>query len=130
MYQGPDTYILSQKHQQTYCFVLFIVCPKCGVGKAGLTCCGKGGSWHRNCGSGAEKFEHTWNEGIEACSQKVAAGKKINMTQVVTHEKEDRSPRLTQNVVYTSANTVIAISSTIVVMMVFMHTLIPLTTWD
>ena len=32
------------------------------------SCCGRGGSWFRNCGaSGSAKFTRTWYEGIQAC---------------------------------------------------------------
>ena len=43
------------------------VCPKCGtMGKLGRrSCCGRDGSWFKNCGSA--KFDHTWYEGIQAC---------------------------------------------------------------
>merc|ERR1712032_1119383 len=45
-------------------------CFKCGIiTKSGkISCCGRGGSWFRNCGSaGNAKLEHTWYEGIQAC---------------------------------------------------------------
>ena len=45
-------------------------CPECGtVRKSGkASCCGRGGSWFRNCGSaGDANFGHTWQEGIWAC---------------------------------------------------------------
>ena len=47
------------------------VCSKCGaIQKSGKTsCCGRGGSWFRNCGSaGNSKYDHTWSEGIRACN--------------------------------------------------------------
>ena len=46
------------------------VCPKCGtIEKSGkVSCCGRGGSWFRNCGSdGNAKLLHTWSEGMLAC---------------------------------------------------------------
>ena len=46
------------------------VCPKCGtMEKSGKrSCCGRGGSWFRNCGaSGSAKLTRTWYEGIQAC---------------------------------------------------------------
>ena len=45
------------------------VCLKCGTKKSGkLSCCARGGTWFQNCGDpGDSKFEHTWNEGINAC---------------------------------------------------------------
>ena len=49
-------------------------CLKCGaIGKSGKSsCCGRGGSWFRNCGSaGSTKLRHTWYEGISACKLRV-----------------------------------------------------------
>ena len=46
------------------------VCPKCGtIRKSGkISCCGFGGSWFKKCGgTGDQKLEHTWFEGIQAC---------------------------------------------------------------
>ena len=45
-------------------------CTTCVAGKTGeLTCCGNGGSWAGNCGlAGDAKFDHTWDEGVKACS--------------------------------------------------------------
>ena len=47
------------------------VCHKCGIisKSAKISCCGRGGSWFRNCGSvGNAKLDHTWHEGIRVCS--------------------------------------------------------------
>ena len=49
-------------------------CSKCGtIKKSGKSsCCGRGGSWFRDCGSGGNsKFGHTWSEGIRACKVRV-----------------------------------------------------------
>ena len=49
------------------------VCPKCGTIKksAKASCCGRGGSWFRNCGSaGNRKFPHTWSEGVLTCKSR------------------------------------------------------------
>ena len=46
------------------------VCSKCGtVAKSGKhSCCGRGGSWFRNCGIGVNtNFDHTWFEGLRVC---------------------------------------------------------------
>ena len=46
------------------------VCSKCGIiAKSGKnSCCGRGGSWFKNCGSaGNAQLAHTWYEGIRAC---------------------------------------------------------------
>ena len=43
-------------------------CAKCVASPRGLTCCRQGGSWHGNCGHpGDNRFEHTWDEGLEVC---------------------------------------------------------------
>ena len=47
-----------------------VICLKCGnIGKSGkISCCGRGGSWFRNCGaSGNTQLDHMWSEGIQAC---------------------------------------------------------------
>lgn len=47
-----------------------ITCPKCGISKKGKSsCCFRGASWFKQCGDvGDTTFEHTWFEGVEACS--------------------------------------------------------------
>ena len=44
-------------------------CPKCVANNAGkLTCCVRGGGWFKNCGDpGDPTFDHTWQEGLQAC---------------------------------------------------------------
>ena len=33
-----------------------------------MSCCGRGGSWFKHCGtSGNQNLHHTWYEGIQAC---------------------------------------------------------------
>ena len=46
------------------------VCPRCGtIAESGrMSCCGRGGSWFKNCGGvGNAKLHHAWYEGIQAC---------------------------------------------------------------
>ena len=64
------------------------VCPKCGsIPKSGKrSCCGRGGSWFRNCGgAGNSKFDHTWYDGIQACKRwaqsKRVSGQQSNAAQ-------------------------------------------------
>ena len=72
------------------------VCPKCGtIGKSGKSsCCGRGGSWFRNCGrAGNAKHGHTWFEGIRTCktlaqSKASAIGKESNAAQQQTSSDE------------------------------------------
>ena len=48
-------------------------CHTCGtIGKSGKSsCCGRGGSWFKNCGSsGNTKLHHTWFEGIQVCKSR------------------------------------------------------------
>ena len=44
-------------------------CRKCATNQAGkLSCCARGGAWFKNCGaSGNKMFDHTWDQGIQAC---------------------------------------------------------------
>merc|ERR1711934_1085350 len=54
-------------------------CAVCGSVKKSRkkSCCGRGGSWYRNCGTSgnkkSKKFDHTWFEGIQACKSKSAS---------------------------------------------------------
>ena len=64
------------------------VCHKCGIiEKSGQnSCCGRGGSWFRNCGGlGNAKPDHTWYEGVQACKIgaqfKRASGRQSNAAQ-------------------------------------------------
>ena len=46
-------------------------CAKCGIiEKSGKrSCCARGGAWFKKCGdAGDTKFDHSWIEGIEACT--------------------------------------------------------------
>ena len=46
-------------------------CPKCGtVKKSGkVSCCARGAAWFKKCGDADNaNFDHTWGEGIQACS--------------------------------------------------------------
>ena len=65
------------------------VCFKCAtIGKSGKrTCCGRGGSWFRNCGSaGNAKLHHTWYEGIRAC--KILAQSKTAISHQLNADQE------------------------------------------
>merc|ERR1712032_1777544 len=64
------------------------VCPRCGtIAKSGKpSCCGRGGYWFRNCGSGGNtKHPHTWYDGIQACKalsqSKRVIGKQLNLAK-------------------------------------------------
>ena len=64
------------------------VCPRCGtIEKSGKkSCCGRGGSWFRNCGGvGNTKLHHSWYEGIQACKarsqSKTVVGQQLNGAQ-------------------------------------------------
>ena len=51
-----------------------------------MSCCGRGGSWFKNCGGVAStKLHHTWHEGIQACKarsqSKTAIGQQLNGAQ-------------------------------------------------
>ena len=60
------------------------VCPRCGtIAKSGkLSCCGRGGSWFKNCGGvGNTKFQHTWHEGMHACKARTQS------KAIIAHQK-------------------------------------------
>ena len=64
------------------------VCPSCGtIARSGKSsCCGRGGSWFKNCGgTGKKELHHTWYEGIQACKvrsqSKAVVGQKSNSVQ-------------------------------------------------
>ena len=69
-------YLLDQDHISTPAVTtptISATCSKCGtIKKSGKTsCCGRGGSWFRNCGSGGNSnLGYTWSEGIRACKTK------------------------------------------------------------
>merc|ERR1712230_111276 len=66
------------------------VCPKCGnknnSGK--LSCCTPGGSWFKKCGN-SENSEHTWLEGIQACSDFDSKSSSGAHRQVVLPHKQN-----------------------------------------
>ena len=95
-------------------------CPKCVLGKDGLTCCGKGGSWHGKCGRGNDpKSAHTWKEGLEVCSPKAVPVKSIKMVEVSEYDG-DQSRQSPQQFVSGSVFVTITIPSVHMVMVVFM----------
>merc|ERR1712032_1386329 len=64
------------------------VCLRCGtIAKSGKpSCCGRGGSWFKNCGGGGNtKLQHSWYEGMQACKRRphsrTAAGQQENAAQ-------------------------------------------------
>ena len=67
------------------------VCAKCGtIAKSWrLSCCGRGGSWFRNCGHFANaKLHHTWYEGVQSCKirarSKLVFGRQTKSAQQLT----------------------------------------------
>merc|ERR1712032_381854 len=69
------------------------VCPKCGtIGKFGKrSCCGRGGSWFRNCGSaGNTNVDHTWYEGIQVCKARTQAKTVISHKLNAGQQKNSR----------------------------------------
>ena len=66
------------------------VCSKCGIiAKSGKgSCCGRGGSWFRNCGSaGNTKLHHTWFEGIQACKARSQSNPAIDQQANVVQQE-------------------------------------------
>ena len=53
-----------------------MTCLKCGTFKKSgkVSCCAPGGSWFKTCGgSGNRNADHTWSEGMKACTRKFVA---------------------------------------------------------
>lgn len=51
-------------------------CSKCGITKkSGInSCCARGGAWFKKCGDdGDVDFDHTWEDGIQACRDDVTS---------------------------------------------------------
>ena len=66
------------------------VCPRCGtIDKSGIiSCCGRRGSWFKNCGSAdSTKLHHTWHEGILACKARSQPKTVIGQQPKVAREK-------------------------------------------
>ena len=90
------------------------VCPKCvTIAKSGKpSCCGRGGSWFRNCGGGGNKrFKHTWKEGIYACKarsrSKTALAQQNNGVQpkdMDSSYSSDKTTPATKPLVFASAD--------------------------
>ena len=69
------------------------VCPKCVlIKKSGMSsCCGRGGSWFGNCGgAGDTKFDHTWDQGLQACQ--------VHTRAKIVIDKQLRNPQYQSNV--------------------------------
>merc|ERR1711939_140290 len=90
------------------------VCPRCGsIAKSGiLSCCGRGGSWFKNCGgSGNTKLRHTWHEGMQACKTRSQSKTNIGNQVNVVQQKDTRSAHGAH---MTSGKAVIAATKTFV----------------
>ena len=78
-------------------------CPTCAkMKKSGkLSCCARGGAWFKNCGDSDDtKVNHTWTEGIQACSNvvgyisvKSSLQTKFHDEGVMTHAHNNAAPR-------------------------------------
>ena len=89
------------------------VCPKCGTNeKSGKrSCCVRGGAWFSNCGDpGDSEFDHTWNEGRQAC-QGEAQGHAVmirNETTIAQQRdttRQDKGPSAQQQLTDSAAGT-------------------------
>ena len=98
------------------------VCPRCGtVGKSGKnSCCGRGGSWFRNCGSeGNTRLHHTWYEGIQVCKAQTQQSKTVIAQQKSIHSSHGAGKANYKAVIatattfkFTSSNTSVPVSGT------------------
>merc|ERR1712032_1708494 len=112
--------VAACKRTTTTAAIAVSVCPRCGtIGKSGKSsCCGRGGSWFRNCGgTGNTKLQHTWYEGIQACKARSqsktvvslqlngAQQKGIDSSQGVGMANDESVIAATNTFTVTSANT-------------------------
>ena len=85
-------------------------CPKCGlIKKSGKTsCCGRGGSWFKSCGSGGNaKLHHTWYEGIQVCKSRAQSRTVIDhAAQYKIIDSSNRTDTTNSKVVITTAKTI------------------------
>ena len=68
-----------------------VVCPRCGtIEKSGkISCCGRGGSWFKNCGgAGNAKLHHSWYEGIQACKVRLRSNTVIGQQLNAARQKD------------------------------------------
>ena len=68
------------------------VCPKCSIIKRSgeLSCCARGGSWHNQCSDSSDPtFDHTWNEGIQACNNFASAAWIADQAEISREEALD-----------------------------------------
>ena len=75
-----------------------------------MSCCGRGGSWFKNCGGGGNtKFQHTWYEGIQACKTQskfnTVIGQQLNGAQQKGVGSSQRAGRASYKAVIAAANT-------------------------
>ena len=77
------------------------VCSKCAAIKKNgvLSCCARGGDWFKQCGNNGDKFDHTWKEGIAACSKGKFATESVYLYPIQTklififHPRQTQWPR-------------------------------------
>ena len=108
------------------------VCSRCGttVKSGKMSCCGRGGSWFKNCGGvGNMKYHHTWYEGIQACKTRSQSKTVIGNQQNGAQQEDTGSSEgagmtnyraviaATETFVFTSANTSTPMPDTISIVM-------------
>ena len=112
--KSVSLYILTNAHTKTPADTTMItvsVCPRCGsIGKSDKSsCCGRGGSWFRNCGSvGNANLQHTWYEGIQACKTRTQQPKTVVARQKVfgsSHGGDMTNYKEVKTFTFTSVNT-------------------------
>ena len=76
-----------------------------------LSCCGRGGSWFRNCGGARNaKLDHTWYDGILTCKawaqSKPAIGQQLNVAQEKGTDPANDADTMNSKAVITTAKTI------------------------
>ena len=68
------------------------VCSVCGtmVKSGQSSCCGRGGSWFKNCGgAGNSNLDHTWYEGMKVCKKARVQSKSVTDQLLYGVEQKD-----------------------------------------
>ena len=113
-----NTYVQFSNHHFACCAE---ECKVCILSPAGHTCCAKGGSWHGKCGrSGDNKFDHTWTEGLSACStgRSVNVNKKVKIFNNV--QEKEGSPLISSQNQVVSESAIITVTP-VTMMMILIY---------
>ena len=77
-----------------------VVCPQCAVKKKSgkLSCCSSGGAWFNKCADEVDSnFDHTWNEGVQACKHVASSQIKLKYDAIITQNLNATQEQIMSN---------------------------------